>query len=107
MNYQRLITFGIKRLREKQGMTQEQFSEKAGMSVQGLSNLERNKYQPTAETIDLICKNFGIHPVDLLMDYPEDMEKGELLRQIDVILKTFPKEELQKIYKVLSALKDF
>ena len=99
MKYQKLINNGIKKLRTRLKLTQEDFSEKIGISVHGLSNLERNKYQPTAETIDLICKNFGIHPVDLLMDYPEDMEKGELLRQIDVILKTFPKEELQKYTK--------
>ena len=106
MEYQRLITFGIKRLREKLGLTQEQFSEKAGLTTQGLSNLERNKYQPKSNTIDLICKNFNIHPIDLLMDYPDEMDTEDLLKQINVLLKSFPKEELQKLYKVLTALKD-
>lgn len=106
MEYQKLITNGIKQLRIKLGLTQEQFSEKAGLTPQGLSNLERNKYQPTAETIDLICKNFNVHPVDLLLDYPDAMETEDLLKQINVVLKQFSKEELQKLYKILTVLKN-
>ena len=54
MDYQALINKSIKDLRKKLGLTQEQFCEKIGISLQGLSNLERNRYQPTAETIDKI-----------------------------------------------------
>lgn len=106
MNYQKLINCGIKRLREKLGMKQEDFSEKIGLTAQGLSNLERNKYQPTAETVDMICKAFDIHPVDLLLEYPEDLDSNDALKQINVILKTYSKEELNKLLKVLSVLKD-
>ena len=106
MNYQRLIKSGIKRLREKNNLTPEVFAEKVGLTAQGLSNLERNKYQPTAETIDTICKAFKIHPLDLLTDYPEDIEKDEQLTQITAILKTYSKDELNKLYKILKVLKD-
>ena len=67
MNYQKLITNGIKRLRTKNNLTQEQFSEKINMSVQGYRNIEHNKYLPTAETIDKICAEFKIAPVQLLL----------------------------------------
>lgn len=106
MKYQQLINNRIKRLRIKLNLTQEVFSEKIGISVHGLSNLERNKYQPTAETIDTICKAFKIHPLDLLTDYPEDIEKDEQLTQITAILKTYSKDELNKLYKILKVLKD-
>ncbi len=106
MKYQKLINNGIKKLRIKLNMTQEDFAEKIGCSIHGLSNLERNKYQPKSNTIDLICKNFNVHPIDLLMDYPDDMDTEDLLKQINVLLKSFPKEELQKLYKVLTALKE-
>lgn len=106
MKYQKLINRGIKRLRQKLALKQEQFAEKVGLSNQGLSNIERNKYQPTAETIDKICEVFNIHPVDLLMDCPEDSTKQELLIQINAILQTYSKENLEKVCKVLNILKN-
>lgn len=106
MEYQKLINYGIKKLRDKLGLTQEQFSEKIGISVHGLSNLERNKYQPTSDTIDKICAVFNVHPVDLLIDYPENLDTKDLLSQINVLLQTFDKKELEKVYKVLTALKN-
>ncbi len=67
MSYQQQITNGIKRLRFNCKQTQEQFAEKISMSVQGYRNIEHNKYLPTAETIDKICKVFNISPVELLL----------------------------------------
>ncbi len=45
MNYQKLINANIKELRVKLGLTQEEFAEKIGISIQGLSNIERNRYR--------------------------------------------------------------
>ncbi len=105
MKYQKLINNGIKKLRKKLGLKQENFAEKIGLSNQGLSNLERNKYQPTSDTIDKICEVFGVHPVDLLMEYPEDLDKQGLLSQINAILQTYSQEDLEKVCKVLNVLK--
>lgn len=71
MSYQELITNGIKRLRTKNKLTQEQFAEKINMSVQGYRNIEHNRYLPTAETIDKICEVFNIQPVELLLPEPK------------------------------------
>ena len=60
MNYQEVITSNIKELRYKNGLTQEQFAEKLGITVNGVSNIERNCYQPTAKMIDKICSAFSI-----------------------------------------------
>ena len=48
MGYQKLINSNIKELRLKHHLTQEEFAEKIGISLQGGSNIERNRYQPTA-----------------------------------------------------------
>ena len=45
MNYQELITNGIRRIRFKLHLTQEQFAEKIDMSVQGYRNIENNRCQ--------------------------------------------------------------
>ena len=72
MDYQTLINKNIKNLRKRLGLTQEQFCEKIGISLQGLSNLERNRYQPTVDTIDKICKAFKVTPSELLVEPNEE-----------------------------------
>ncbi len=106
MDYKTLINNGIKRLRESTGLTQEKFAEKIGSSTKGISNIERNRYQPKPETIDKICEVFNIHPVDLLMEYPDDMETKELILQINAVLQTMSKKDLKKACKIITALKD-
>ena len=80
MSYQENINYGIKRLRIKNNLTQEEFAGKINMSVQGYRNIEHNKYQATAETIDNICKIFNISPIELLLpDSEENLEKLKVL----------------------------
>ena len=67
MGYQKLINMNIRELRLRNNLTQEEFAEKIGISIQGVSNIERNRYQPTADTIDKICYAFEITPAQLLI----------------------------------------
>lgn len=99
MNYQKLINSNIKELRQTNNLTQEEFSEKIGLSIQGLSNIERNRYQPTAETIDKICKAFNILPAELLLS--KETGSDELLSNIIVLLKQCPNRKLKKIYEII------
>lgn len=100
MNYQTLITNGIKRLRSRSKLTQEKFAERIGMSVQGYRNIEHNKYLPTAETIDKVCKEFHISPVELLL--PESNNScEEIKRLINLKLDNCNLEKLIKINNVI------
>ena len=102
MNYQKLINTNIKELRVKNGLTQEEFAEKIGISIQGVSNIERNRYQPTAETIDKICKNFDITPVELLLVKHTNHE--ELLGNINALLSQCSTQKLKQIYDIILIL---
>ncbi len=102
MNYQELITSNIKILRYKNGLTQEQFAEKIGITVNGVSNIERNRYQPTAETIDKICKAFGISPAQLLTMNSEANE--DLIKNINTLLLNCSKKQLKQIYDMILIL---
>ena len=102
MNYQTLINKSINDLRKKHGLTQEQFCEKIGISLQGLSNLERNRYQPTAETIDKICKVFKITPNELLLE--PNKENEDIIKNIITLLSNCTKTRLKKIYNVIEIL---
>ena len=103
MNYQKLITNGIKRLRTKNNLTQEQFSEKINMSVQGYRNIEHNKYLPTAETIDKICAEFKIAPVQLLLpDEQADLNKIKTL--IGYKLSNCKLDKLMRINRMIDLM---
>ena len=86
MNYQKLLADNIKELRLKNNLTQDAFSEKIGLSLNGLSNIERNRYQPAASTIDKICKVFNITPVELLLTKAESNE--DTIKNITCLLYT-------------------
>ncbi len=104
MDYQKLINNGIKRLRINKGLTQEKFAEIINLSVQGLRNLEQNKYQPTADTIDNICEVFGVTPVSLLLPTPE-FDKNQLLNIINLKLQDASIEEISKINDIIDIIK--
>ena len=103
MDYQKLINSNIKKLRQTHNLTQEEFAEKTGLSLQGLSNIERNRYQPNAKTIDNICKTFKITPVELLM-INENNDNEEIIKNITLLLKHCTKTKLKKIYNIISIL---
>lgn len=102
MDYQTLINTRIKNLRLSRNLTQEEFAEKIGISIQGLSNIERNRYQPTAKMVDKICKVFKITPVQLL-SAPEG-EKEDIIKEISILLSECPKGKLKKIYEIIKVL---
>ena len=87
MDYQKLLNSNIKQLRVKQGLTQEEFAERIGISIQGLSNLERNRYQPTSATIDKICNVFQITPIELLLT--KNKTNDDLMEKINSLLKSY------------------
>lgn len=105
MKYQELINNGIKNLRKNNGLTQEEFAEKIDISIQGLSNIERNRYQPTAETIDKICNVFKITPYELILPKAEDSE--DIIKNITLMLNRCTKRQLKKIYKIIDILIKF
>lgn len=103
MKYQELINTSIKNLRKSNNLTQEEFAEKIDISIQGLSNIERNRYQPTADTIDKICKAFKITPAELLLG----QNNNEIINNITLLLTNCPKNKLKKIYEVIKILIKF
>ena len=102
MKYQKLINSNIKELRLKKGLTQEEFAEKIGISIQGLSNIERNRYQPTSETIDKICKSFKISPLELLLT--NSQTNDSLIKNINALLSECSTQKLKQIFEIIKVL---
>ena len=103
MGYQECINKGIRRLRLSKNLTQEQFAEKINMSVQGYRNLEHNKYQATAETVDKICKIFNISPVELLLPEPQK-DLAKIMELINNKLCTCNLDKLIRINNMIDLM---
>lgn len=102
MGYQKLINMNIRELRLRNNLTQEEFAEKIGISIQGVSNIERNRYQPTADTIDKICYAFEITPAQLLIIPSKNNE--DIIKNIVTLLADCKLKKLEQIYDIISIL---
>ena len=102
MGYQKLINSNIRELRLRYHLTQEEFAEKIGISLQGVSNIERNRYQPTAETVDRICSAFEITPAQLLVVPVQNNE--DMIHNIVTLLSDCKPKKLKQIYDIISVL---
>lgn len=60
----------LRTIRHERGMTQEQFAEKIGMSVDFLSLIERGINAPSFETIEQIAHCLRV-PVVVLFDFAD------------------------------------
>jgi transcriptional regulator with XRE-family HTH domain len=50
----------VRRVREEQGLTQEELADAAGMSMDHLSKIERRLREPGARTVAKLAKGLGI-----------------------------------------------
>ncbi len=56
---------GLKGLREKRLITQEELASASGLTVATVSRLERGKARPTLKTIRRLAKALDVNPQDL------------------------------------------
>lgn len=90
----------LKQWRKHRGLTQEQLSERAGLSKPFISQLEGGKRQFTHETLVVLAEALRCEPADLIMRDPSDPEgiwsvwdslAAVERRQVVEIAKTFKK----------------
>ncbi|MDA9009409.1 helix-turn-helix domain-containing protein, partial [Alphaproteobacteria bacterium] len=65
MNRQIDLGSRLKSIRKQKGWNQSQFAEKLGMSVEAVSNLERNINRPSFATLEKLCEVTGLTLGDL------------------------------------------
>ncbi len=66
MDMRKLVGRNAARIRREKGLTQEELSERSGLSQQYLSGLERGLRNPTIVTLYELGTALGINPVDLI-----------------------------------------
>lgn len=72
-----LIGDRILQLRKELSLTQEEFGNKIGIKKSSMSSIEKNKSNPSEQTIKFICKEFNVN-YDWLVD-----GKGEIFIDTD------------------------
>ncbi len=66
----------IKTLRKELKLTQEDLAKKASISRSYLADIERNRYNPSVDTLINIAKSLGISLSDLVSEHESVIEKN-------------------------------
>jgi transcriptional regulator with XRE-family HTH domain len=66
MDMRKLVGRNVKRIRQKKGLTQEQFAEVSGFSQQYISSLERGRRNPTVVTLYELATALGVSHMELV-----------------------------------------
>lgn len=109
----------LKMLREKEGLTQEQFAKKFNLLKSSISMYENDVRLPNVELVKEFATFFNVS-IDYLLDNETSSNEREIeLREKEVLKKTLQKvgfmsgeedltdEELEKVMKFVSANKEF
>ncbi len=66
MDMRKLVGRNVRRIRQRKGLTQEQFAEISGFSQQYISGLEQGRRNPTVVTVYELASALGVSHVDLV-----------------------------------------
>ena len=103
MDLKEMIGSRIQEIRTKKGITQDQLSEKVGISPKYLSSIERGKENPTLKTILSLADSLGVKP-DEFFNNLEIEDPEERRSMIIHLLEEADDEQLKLAFKVLSAI---
>lgn len=102
MNIKQELGQKIKRIRKKQGLTQEQLAEMIDISSRNVSNIELGISFPKPETLERIIESLNTTTQELFsIDYIKTKE--ELYSNIQDMLESIKSDKilLEKVYKIL------
>ncbi|MDP5273990.1 helix-turn-helix domain-containing protein [Chengkuizengella axinellae] len=81
------IGSNIKKIRKERGYTQVELSGRANLSRSYLADVERDRYNPSVETLTSIAKALGVSSSFILGATDDDMECKRLYEELKVILR--------------------
>ena len=97
----------IYKIRKAEGLSQEEFGNKIGVSRQMVSKWEIGESSPRTDKINKICTTFGITPAEFISDDEENKESKKITKIIynnkkEKVVKS--QQQRQKIIKRISIL---
>lgn len=103
MNYQ-LLGRQARELRQRQGMTQEQLAEAAGLSVPYLSHIERATKKPSLESLVRLSAALDV-TVDRLLAGNQPKDNITFRAEAQSLLEDCAPEEQQLLIDIAGAIK--
>lgn len=89
----------IKKLRKEKGLTQLQLAEKANMSRTYVADVERNRYNPSIETLKSIADALNVDPADLLSENKlpyyklNDKDERDIAKRLESVMESLESED--------------
>ncbi len=81
----------IRELRVAHGLTQEELCERARISSDAVTRIERGSRVPTLETLERLARAFGVSPVAFMEDPPaQTQQRASTLARIEGLLEAAP-----------------
>lgn len=105
MNVKKELGLKIKKLRQKKGLTQEQFAEKLNIATRTLAGIEIGESFVSAQTIENILNYFKISFEDFFITShlrPTEDLLCDIYSYLDKV--KYDREKIENIYKVIKAL---
>ena len=103
MDLKEMIGSRIQEIRNKKGITQDQLSEKVGISPKYLSSIERGKENPTLNTILKLAQSLDVN-LDEFFTHLEIEDPAKRKSMIIEMLDEADEDKLKLAYKVLSVM---
>jgi len=103
LDIKKLLGKRIKELRQKKGLSQEQFAELIGVVERNVSKIECGNNFVTAETLTNIIKALDIEPKDLF-DFNHHNDKDLLKQELFSAIKN-ETVDIQLLYHLYKAIK--
>ncbi len=101
METKRLMGARIKGLRRWRGLTQDQLAEKAGVSLNYLSRIERGLENPTLDTLLGLAKGLKVEPLELFTFEHEEPDPDRLRQLLAGLIDDVRDDQVALVVKVL------
>jgi transcriptional regulator with XRE-family HTH domain len=102
--------FGVRlfQLRSRIGITQAELAEKANLSIDSISRLERGERAPSLESMETIASALGVDPMELLNFKGKELvalaEGPSELLELWNLLRNKKREQIKKIHEIAKIL---
>lgn len=93
----------ITKQRTTQGLTQEKLAEKAGITNNYLSNIERNRSIPSLETLMSLCTALNTTPNELLIG-TDKSQQNYMVNDITSLIEKCTTQERRIVMSVIEVL---
>jgi transcriptional regulator with XRE-family HTH domain len=95
----------IKELKDERGWSNYKLAKAAGISEGSLNNLFRLNNQPTMQTLEAICKGFGISLSQFFAIGDEPIQLNAEQREMLDVWNTLTKEQKEALLELLKKMK--